>query len=357
MLKGLKTAIKWIVAIVVICVVMAALASINGLSVSRTVMTVGGNEITEAEYKYYFEMAKSEVAQEQGIATEDELKEFLKNGKVDGKAALDVIKERTEEDILRTEIAVIKANEEGIKISDEQRSAARAIISANDADSKAQLKEIKKTTGADKYLIADVMEKAYLTDTYYSFVTSTKQEEFTPDEVFVDEEMTNSYAAVKHVLIKNTPDADENGVVPEVEGYAEEAKKKAEEVLAKAVAGENFEALIEEYNEDPGMESNPNGYVIDSTGASIDGSGVMVSEFTKGTFAVLPGEVNAELVESSYGWHIIKRYGISPDNEYYATVENAAKNKIVSEMFDAYLDTFKDSIEVVKNEKIIAKIK
>ena len=341
----------------IICVVAVFLASINGLSVSRTVMTVGGNEITEAEYKYYFEMAKSEVAAEQGIATEDELKEFLKSGKVDGKSALDVIKERTEADILRTEIAVLKANEEGLSISDEQRSSARAIISASDADSKAQLKEIKKTTGADKYLIADIMEKAYLTDTYYSFVTSTKQEEFTPGESFVYDEMTNSYACVKHVLIKNTPDADENGVVPEIEGYAEEAKKKAEEVLAKAVAGENFENLIKEYGEDPGMEATPNGYVIDSTGASVDGSGVMVSEFTKGTFAVMPGEVNAELVESSYGWHIIKRYDISTTNEYYATVEAAAKNKIISNMFDAYLDTFKDSIEVVKNEKIIAKIK
>ncbi len=356
-MKGLKTTIKWIVAIVVICVALGFLASINGLSVSRTVMTVGGNDITEAEYKYYFEMAKNEVASEQSIATEDELKEFLKNGKIDGKPALDVIKEKTEADILRTEIAVIKANEEGIKISDEQKSAARAIISASDADTKAQLKEIKKTTGADKYLIADIMEKAYLTDTYYSFVTSTKQEQFTPDEVFIDEEMTNSYACVKHVLIKNTPDADANGVVPEVEGYAETAKKKAEEVLAKAVAGENFENLIKEYGEDPGMEATPDGYIIDSTGASIDGSGVMVSEFTKGTFAVLPGEVNAELVESSYGWHIIKRYGISPNNANYATVEAAAKNKIVSEMFDAYLDSFKDSIEVTKNEKVIAKIK
>ena len=356
-MKGLKATIKWIIAIVVICVVLVFLASINGLNVSRTVMTVGGNDITEAEYKYYFELAKNEIASEQGIATEDELKEFLKNGKIDGKAALDVIKEKTEADILRTEIARIKAEEEGISISDEQKSAARAVISATDADTKAQLKEIKKTTGADKYLIADIMEKAYLTDTYYSFVTSTKQDQFTPDEVFVDEEMTNSYACVKHVLIKNTPDADENGVVPEVEGYAEEAKKKAEEVLAKAVAGENFEDLIKEYGEDPGMEATPDGYIIDSTGASIDGSGVMVSEFTEGTFAVLPGEVNAELVESSYGWHIIKRYGISPNNENYATVEAAAKNKIVSEMFDAYLDSFKDSIEVTKNDKIIAKIK
>lgn len=356
-MKAFKTTLKWIVAIVIICVAFAFLASINGLNVSRTVMTVGDSKITEAEYKYYFEMAKNEVVQEQGIASEDDLKEFLKNGKVDGKAALDVIKEKAEENIVRTEIACIKAAEENVKISDEQRNAARAVISATDSETETALKELKATTGADKYLIADIMEKIYTADTYFSFVTSTQQEKFTPDEVFVDEEITNSYARVKHVLIKNTPDADENGVVPEIEGYAEEAKKKAEEVLAKAVAGENFENLITEYGEDPGMESTPEGYLIDSTGASVDGSGTMVSEFTKGTFAVIPGEVNAELVESSYGWHIIKRYGISSTDEQYASVEAKAKSKIVSEMFNAYIDTFKDSIKVVKNDKIIAKIK
>lgn len=356
-MKGLKTALKWIVAIVVICVVAGFLASINGLSVSRTVMTIGDNKITEAEYKYYFEMAKNEVVQEQGIASEDELKEFLENGKVDGKPALDVIKEKTEENIIRTEIAKIKAAEEGVNISDEQRSAARAIISATDSETKEALKELKSTTGADKYLIADIMEKSYLTNTYYSFVTSTKQSEFTPDEVFIDEEIEKSYARVKHILIKNSPDADENGVVPEVEGYAEEAKKKAEEVLAKAVAGDDFEALVTEYGEDPGMESTPDGYIIDSTGASVDGSGSMVAEFTKGTFAVEAGEVNPELVESSYGWHIIKRYSIPSTNESYAAVEASAKNKILSDMFNSYLDSFKDSIEITKNEKVIAKIK
>lgn len=356
-MKGFKTALKWIVAIVVICIVAGLLASINGLSVSRTVMTVGDNKITEAEYKYYFELAKNEVAQEQGVASEDELKEFLKDGKVDGKPAIDVIKAKTEENIIRTEIAKIKATEEGISISDEQRSAARAVISATDSETKEALKELKSTTGADKYLIAEIMEKSYLANTYYSFVTSTKQENFTPDEVFIDEEIEKSYARVKHVLIKNSPDADENGVVPEIEGYADDAKKKAEEVLKKAVDGADFEALITEYGEDPGMESTPDGYIIDSTGASVDGSGSMVTEFTNGTFAVAAGEVNPELVESSYGWHIIKRYSIPTTNENYASVEASAKNKIVSEMFNAYLDSFKSSIEITKNDKVIANIK
>ncbi len=357
MLKGLKTAIIWILAILVICGAMVFLASINGLNVSRDVMTVGESKITEAEYKYYVELVKNEVAQEQGLADEEALKEFLKDGKIDGKPALDVIKERAEENIIRTEIACIKAAEEGISISEEQKSEARSIINAKDSETKDALKELKSKTGADKYLIAEIMEKAYLSDTYYSFVTSTKQEEFTPDDDVVYEEVEKSYARVKHILIMNQPQADESGVVPQIENYAEDAKKKAEEVLAKAVAGEDFDALVKEYGEDPGMEATPDGYIIHSSGAMIDGSGSMVPEFTEGTFAVETGEVNPKLVESTYGWHIIKRYSIPTTHADYATVEASAQNTVLSEMFNTYLDSFKKDIKIVKNEKIIGKIK
>ena len=358
MLKGLKSAIKWIAAVVIICVVLGFLASINGLSVSRTVITVAGNEITEAEFKYYVEMAKQTIASEQGIADEEALKDFLKNGEVDGKPAADVIKERALEDVIRTEIAVVKATEEKVTLSDEERSAARSVISATDAETVEMLKETKKATGADKYLIADIMEKIYLSNAYYNFVTTQNKEAFTPAEYKVLAEIENSYARVKHVLVQNQPtEQNEDGTVPDAEGYAEKAKIKAEEVLAKAVAGEDFDALIKEYGEDPGMESTPDGYVIDKTGYLLDGSSAMVPEFTKGTFAVGSNEVNPELVESSYGWHIIKRCDLTPTHADYATIEENAKSIIMYDMFDAYLDEAKASMEINVKENVISKIK
>lgn len=358
MLKGLKSAIKWIAAIVIICVVAVFLASINGLNVSRTVITVGGNEITEAEYKYYVEMAKQSIASEQGIADEEALEDFLKNGEVDGKSAQDAIKDRALEDIIRTEVAVVKAQEEGVALSDEERSAARSIITATDAETVTSLEEIERATGADKYLIADIMEKIYISDAYYSFLTSTSADLFVPTDDQIAEEIENSYARVKHVLIQNTPtENSEDGSAPETEGYAEEAKKKAEEVLAKAVAGEDFDALIKEYGEDPGMESTPDGYVIDKTGYLLDGSSAMVTEFTQGTFAVKSNEVNPELVESDYGWHIIKRCDLTPTHADYATIQENAKTIIMYDMYEAYLDEYKSSLEITIKENIISKIK
>ena len=220
------------------------------------------------------------------------------------------------------------------------------------------LKETNKATGADKYLIADIMEKIYLSNAYYNFVTTQNKEAFTPAEYKVLAEIENSYARVKHVLVQNQPtEQNEDGTVPDAEGYAEKAKIKAEEVLAKAVAGEDFDALIKEYGEDPGMESTPDGYVIDKTGYLLDGSSAMVPEFTKGTFAVGSNEVNPELVESSYGWHIIKRCDLTPTHADYATIEENAKSIIMYDMFDAYLDEAKASMEINVKENVISKIK
>ena len=73
-------------------------------------------------------------------------------------------------------------------------------------------------------------------------------------------------------------------------------KKLAEEILKKAQAGEDFDKLVEEYGEDPGMKSNPDGYVF--------GEGEMVKEFEEGVKNTPVGEFT--LVKTDYGYHIIQ---------------------------------------------------
>ncbi len=75
-------------------------------------------------------------------------------------------------------------------------------------------------------------------------------------------------------------------------------EKTAEEVYAKAVAGEDFDALIAQYGTDPGALENPDGYLFTT--------GEMVESFEKATFAAAVGEITKP-VESEYGYHIIKK--------------------------------------------------
>ena len=96
--------------------------------------------------------------------------------------------------------------------------------------------------------------------------------------------------AARHILLK----------VDEAAG--EEAKaavrKKAEALLAKAKAGDDFAALASANSEDEGSATK---------GGDLGtfGRGAMVKPFEDAAFALNPGEVS-DIVESQYGFHIIK---------------------------------------------------
>lgn len=81
----------------------------------------------------------------------------------------------------------------------------------------------------------------------------------------------------------------------------DQAKKQAGDVLQRALKGEDFSALAKEFSQDPGSKDN---------GGDLDfvKKGTFVPEFDKVLFEgnLKPGEINKELVETQFGWHIIK---------------------------------------------------
>jgi peptidyl-prolyl cis-trans isomerase D len=93
----------------------------------------------------------------------------------------------------------------------------------------------------------------------------------------------------RHILFKVAPDAS-----PEAKA---KVRQKAEEVLAKVKAGEDFAALARQYSEDASA----------AQGGDLGqfGRGKMVKPFEDAAFALAPGETSG-LVESPFGLHIIK---------------------------------------------------
>lgn len=116
------------------------------------------------------------------------------------------------------------------------------------------------------------------------------------DEILsqANKQYEENYVTAKHVLV--TFDGRTKA----------EAKKIIDTVLKKAKKGDNFDKLIEEYCEDPGMKANPDGYTFTK--------GQMVEEFEKAAFELKVGEISG-IVETTYGYHIIKKEALLPAGE------------------------------------------
>lgn len=97
-----------------------------------------------------------------------------------------------------------------------------------------------------------------------------------------------------HILIK----VDENAPQSDVEA----AREKAEALVSRIRAGEDFAELARENSDDPGSAKQ-------GGDLGFFGRGAMVMEFEEAAFALQEGEVS-EPVRSPFGFHIIKLTGI-----------------------------------------------
>lgn len=136
---------------------------------------------------------------------------------------------------------------------------------------------------------------------------------------------------VRHIVIQaKESDAD----------FAEK-KAKAEAALKRARAGEDFEALIAEYGEDPGMETYVDGYVFNKDGILADSGSPLDPTFTATSFAIGVNEIS-DIVLSTSGLHIIKRlpldeaYVTENINTYYESYALQVFNAKILEVADAF---------------------
>lgn len=89
------------------------------------------------------------------------------------------------------------------------------------------------------------------------------------------------------------------GALPNVKRTREEAKARAEEALAKVQAGASFAETAKAYSDDP--SSSRGGYLGGF------GRGVMVEAFENAVRGLQPGQLDPVVVESQFGFHVIRR--------------------------------------------------
>ena len=208
-------------------------------------------------------------------------------------------------------------------------------VSLNDEDNQAveeYVENFKTNIGED------VMEKEGFTeDNIRSVVQKStlagkvSQAMFDAEEVeLTDEEKADATCIkVQHILISTTDTTkkdDEGNNVDmmdeEKEVYLAEQKEKAEEALARAKNGEDFQALADEYSsENAGFE-----FSFDKNGYDPVNMSSMVEPFYTAAWQLGEGEISA-LVESQYGYHIIKCVSLNDEEATQASITTAENNK------------------------------
>lgn len=128
---------------------------------------------------------------------------------------------------------------------------------------------------------------------------------------------------VRHILIKGEKDKPEE---------LEAAKTKAQGILDRIKKGEDFAKLAKEFSEDPGSKENGGQYA----GEQVEG---FVPEFKASVASLKPGEVDQQLVQTSYGYHIIKRDPATKEDIAKAYKKNKSEdmaktiaNEIIADM-------------------------
>jgi len=105
-----------------------------------------------------------------------------------------------------------------------------------------------------------------------------------------------SQVGARHILVMHDDSASKP---PGLKRTRAAALKRAREALLRIRGGESFEEMVKAYSDEPGgPERSGDLGVFDRT--------TMVKPFTDAAFALKIGEVS-EIVETKFGFHIIKR--------------------------------------------------
>ena len=298
----------------------------NNITIEDFKVTLALNKI-DLESKYGSTVWETEV--ENGVKFKDTFKNRVLKGMIDVEA---VCEEAKKDGLTPSEEEIDKAFDELNKnlYANENYKKILEDLKISDTCIKSQVEKTltiqKYTENFDKNLkISDEEMKKYYEE---------HKADYYKDEV-----------KASHILISTV---DDNGKELS-EAKKKEAKKKAEEVLKKAKSGEEFSELAKEYSDDSGSAANGGdlGYFT---------KGKMVQPFEEAAFSLKSGEISG-LVESEYGYHIIKVYDKIDKQLTFDEVKDEIKKTLTEDKYMESIEAITKKAKVEKNESVIKKVK
>ncbi|MDY5627440.1 MAG: peptidylprolyl isomerase [Clostridia bacterium] len=275
----------------------------------ETVGKVGDTEIKKGELDMYVSLAK---AQNQEISDEDALKQAKEN-------------------IAYDEALTALAKENGVEAGEEFEASYKNYIKSMNEQYGAQggasdaFSQLLNALGYSDESYKRVQEMSYIKSKLIqknSALYAPKGDEIAEYYAANKEQFKYDGLKAKHILF-STVKADGSDMS---ESEIKKVENKAYEVYNKIKNGGDFDALMNQYSEDPGLSQNPDGYTFTK--------GDMVKEFEDAAYNLDVGKVSTP-VKSAYGYHIIK---VVDKIDYIDASDSSAENYIVSQIKMQKLD-------------------
>ncbi|MBO3444068.1 peptidylprolyl isomerase [Clostridium sp. CCUG 7971] len=304
------------------------------------VATVNDKKITVAEYKKALDLNKQ--------ATESMYGESIWDMEVEkGKKYKEFFKDSVMEQMINTQILFEQAKKENLLPSKEDVDKKFKEFEKSIAENKAYKENMKKL-GITNEDIKKEQEIGLAIQNYqdnFKKVTKISDEDIKKYYEDNKKEFYEDKVRASHILISTV---DENNK-PLSEAKKAEAKKKAEDILKKAKNGEEFATLAKEYSDDKGSGAK---------GGDLDffEKGAMVPEFEAAAWGLKVGEIS-ELVETQFGYHIIKVTDKSQKQLTFDEVKDTIKDKLLGNKYTETIKKLTKDAKIEKNEKSIESVK
>lgn len=278
-----------------------------GVPADTVVMTIDGQEITAETYLYWVAYSADYLVNyyygTTGLDWSDEsLPDYLATN------ALDAISLYTQ--------AALYAGEEGITLNETEQANLEEDIQATmdqvggEEAYTQRLKQSAITPEGFRSLLGQFYLYSALLDRLYG---PEGAQPVTDEEIqsYIDE---NGIYRAKHILLltkdMTTGQALDEETVAQKKAQIDDMLSQLRESTAPQTL---FDELMNEYSEDTGLATNPDGYTTQT--------GAMVSAFEDTALSLDIGEIS-DVVESEYGYHIILRLAVDPD-DYWSTVASS----------------------------------
>lgn len=282
------------------------------------VLTIGSHPVNFEEYRYNYLYALSLYG---GRSAENFTGENAEENAI-------VLRQIVEQNLLGFYAFEELAAEHNIALTDEETQ------QANDA-----LQSMVDQLGGEEAMDEMLAEQNLSQELYTRLMMANQLQAKVLRELYGDDiraGVEENYVHAQHILIQFA--SEENGAssgsasASAASDHSAELAR-AEEVLAKIEAGESFDDLMAEYSEDPGQPAE--GYTFTT--------GEMVQEFEDAAFALEEGAVS-DIVETSYGYHIIKRLPL--DDTYVEENLPNMMSEEVQAVVNEDLTAIVDSMEI-----------